>query len=118
MDVNPNSYMIGALGGSQDEVARSKMESIMKTVDRTSEDSVDKAAKDFESVFLSQMLSHMFEGVDEHDYFNGGNAEKTWRGMLVDEYGKVISNAGGIGIADHVKAELLKLQEVQHGNAA
>jgi Rod binding domain-containing protein len=31
---------------------------------------------------------------------------------MVEQYGKQISQSGGIGIADYVKRELLKLQEV------
>lgn len=75
---------------------------------------VEAAAKEFESIFLAQMLQHMFEGVgnSEDSYFGGGNGEEMWKSMLVDEYGKILSNAGGVGIADSVQQELLKLQEI------
>lgn len=73
---------------------------------------IEEAAKEFESVFISQMLSHMFSGVEVDPLFGGGHAEEMYRSLLVDEYGKVISQAGGIGLADHVKQELLSLQEV------
>ena len=32
--------------------------------------------------------------------------------MMVREYGKAIANAGGLGIADTVEREMLKLQEL------
>lgn len=72
-------------------------------------------AKQFEAVFVTQMLNHMFEGVgSEEGLFGGGHAESMFRPMLLDEYGKMVANRGrGIGVADHVARALLKTQEVQ-----
>lgn len=72
-----------------------------------------KVAEDFESVFLSQMLQPMFAEIEPEAPFGGGPAEDVWRGMLVDEYGKIIAKGGGIGIADAVFRQILKQQEVQ-----
>lgn len=73
------------------------------------------AAKQFESVFVTQMLGHMFDGVASEDgVFGGGHAESMFRPMLLEEYGKMIANRGrGIGVADHVARTLLQTQEVQ-----
>lgn len=71
----------------------------------------DKTAADFEAMFATQMLAPMWEGLDTNGPFGGGSAEETWRGMLLNEYGKIIAHAGGVGIAHAVKAELLKAQE-------
>ena len=70
--------------------------------------------KQFESMFLSQMLQHMFEGIKtEEGPFGGGHAEAMFRPMLLDEYAKMIANRpGGIGLADQVTRTLLKNQEV------
>lgn len=70
--------------------------------------------KQFESMFLSQMLQHMFEGIKaENGPFGGGHAEAMFRPMLLDEYAKMISNRpGGIGLADQVTRSLLQNQEV------
>ncbi|MFC1674115.1 rod-binding protein [Pseudomonadota bacterium] len=35
-----------------------------------------------------------------------------WRSLMVDEYGKSVAKSGGIGIADQVLAQMIKLQEV------
>ena len=43
--------------------------------------------------------------------FGGGNSEKVYRDMQVDEYGKAISKAGGIGLADSIMREMIKMQE-------
>ncbi|MBI5162911.1 MAG: rod-binding protein [Magnetospirillum sp.] len=69
--------------------------------------------KKFEAMFVTQMMSHMFEGVSTDGVFGGGHAEGMFRPMLLEEYGKMVANrAGGIGIADQVARTLLKTQEV------
>ena len=40
-------------------------------------------------------------------------AEATWRSQLNEEYSKVISKRGGIGLADVLQREILRLQEVE-----
>lgn len=72
-----------------------------------------QSAEEFEAVFLSQMLGHMFAGVETDGMFGGGEAEQVYRSLLVDEYGKAMSRSGGIGIADQVMSEILKVQEFQ-----
>ena len=71
-----------------------------------------KIAEDFEAVFLAQMLKPMFEGIKPEAPFGGGNSEAMWRSMQIEEYGKAITKAGGIGIADTVFREIIKLQEI------
>jgi len=73
---------------------------------------IDAIAKDFESVFLSQMMAHMFSGEEANSYFGEGTAGEIYKSFLMNEYGKSVAGAGGIGIADTVKQELLKMQEV------
>ncbi len=74
---------------------------------------IDEAAQEFEAVFLSQMLQHMFAGVDMSPMVENGASKDVYQSMLVDEYAKLISRAGGIGLADQVRQEMLKLQEVE-----
>jgi flagellar protein FlgJ len=74
-------------------------------------DKIDAAAKEFEAVFISQMLGHMFESVETDSMFGGGQSEDVYRGMQVEEYGKIITEAGGIGLADTVRSEMIKMQE-------
>ena len=70
-----------------------------------------KAGEEFESMFLGQMLSHMFSGIETNEMFGGGHGETMMRSMLVDEYAKEMTRAGGIGIADAVTRGILKIQE-------
>lgn len=79
-------------------------------------DQIVAKAQEFESVFISEMLKPMFESVEVDPLFGGGNSEEIFRGMLVQEYGKKIAEAKGIGIADFVKRELIRIQqEAQNG---
>ncbi|MFC7332238.1 rod-binding protein [Rhodocista pekingensis] len=74
---------------------------------------IDKSAQEFEGVFISQMLSHMWSSVEVDPVFGGGPAEETFRGLMIEEQGKAIAKAGGLGIADHVRRQLLLIQEMQ-----
>ena len=71
----------------------------------------EKAARDFEAVFLGQMLKHIFSGIETDPVFGGGHGETVFRGLLIDEIGKQIADTGGIGIADRVRQDLLRVQE-------
>jgi len=70
---------------------------------------IREAANEFEAVFLQQMLSAMREGVSEDSPLGG--PDSAFGSLLLSEQAKLISRAGGIGVADHILAELLKLQE-------
>jgi flagellar protein FlgJ len=72
---------------------------------------IDAVSKDFEAVFLTQMMGAMFEGDDFNAYFGGGVSGDVYKSYLLNELGKNVAQAGGIGIAASVKSELLKLQE-------
>jgi peptidoglycan hydrolase FlgJ len=73
---------------------------------------VDKTAKDFERMALSQMLAMMETETDMSDtMFGGGAAERAFKPFLTEEYAKGFSERGGIGIATAVKREMLRLQE-------
>ena len=74
-------------------------------------DKARQTAGDFEQFFLAQMLEHMFSGVPTDGAFGGGHAESIYRSLLNTEYAKVITQGGGIGIADAVYREILMLQE-------
>jgi Rod binding domain-containing protein len=74
-------------------------------------DAIEKSAKEFEGMFLSEMVSHMFDTVAVDPMFGGGEGEETWRGMLVDEYSKHIVQNGGIGLSDAIKIQMIQMQE-------
>jgi len=70
-----------------------------------------KTARDFEAFVLASMFQTMFQGIKTDGPFGGGHAEETFRGMLMQEYGKSVAKAGGIGISDAIYKQILLLQE-------
>lgn len=73
------------------------------------------AAKEFEAMFLSEMFNHMFEGVDVDPMFGGGSGEKMFRSLLIQEYGKKMSQGKSIGISDQIQKFMLQTQEQAKG---
>lgn len=71
------------------------------------------AAQDFESQFISSMFQSMFKGLKTDETFGGGQGEEMFRSLLVDQYSQEMAKSGGIGLADTVYSEIIKLQE-QH----
>lgn len=78
-------------------------------------EAIGKVAKEFEAVFLAQMLQPMFANISAGAPFGGGLAEDMWRSMQVEQFGKAIAEQGGIGLADAVAKEMLALQEKAEG---
>lgn len=76
-------------------------------------DPARQAAEEFEAVFLSTVISRMFSSLPVDGPFGGGHAEATYRSFLADEYASEVARGGGIGIADEIHAELLRIQEAR-----
>lgn len=72
---------------------------------------MQKAAEQFESVFLSQMLAPMFKDTQDGGTFGGGQAEATFKSLLVEQYGNKIAARHATGIAEAVLREMIKIQE-------
>jgi Rod binding domain-containing protein len=70
-------------------------------------------ATDFEAMFLNNMFSQMFAGVDGDGPLGGGGKAGVWRSFLTEQYSKTFAKAGGVGIADHVYRSLLQQQEAR-----
>ena len=77
------------------------------------ETQVRKAAEDVEAFFISMVYETMFSGIKADGLFGGGQGEKIFRSMMIQEYSKATAKAGGFGIADSVQREILQLQEIK-----
>ena len=108
MDLNAQSLIAQSMVNAQSAQTDKAIQGV-KTPQNMGK--INEAAKEFEAVFISQMLGHMFEGIETDSLFGGGQSEQIYRGMQVEEYGKIITEAGGIGLADSVQAEMIKMQE-------
>lgn len=74
---------------------------------------IKETAQDFEATFLSSMLQQMFKGVDVEKPFGGGQAEEMFRSFMTDAMAKQMAKSGGVGLADSVGREMLKLQGLE-----
>ena len=75
---------------------------------------IDEASKSFESMFMSQMMQFMWAGDSQADEtFGGGHGEEMWRGMLVQEFGKISAEGPGMGIAQDVRTQMIHMQQMQ-----
>ncbi|MBI1300139.1 MAG: chemotaxis protein [Alphaproteobacteria bacterium] len=74
---------------------------------------IEDIAREFEAVFLSEMLKPMFEGIETEGMFKGGKGEEIFRGVMLQEYGKILAEKDVTGIQTQVKNYLLQMQEAQ-----
>ena len=79
---------------------------------------IKTSAREFESVFISEMFSHMFEGLPVDSKFGGGRGEEMFRSMLVNEYGRKMAQGQGIGIASQLQKAMIQMQEQGNQGAA
>lgn len=71
-----------------------------------------KQAVELEGVFLNTLMKEMFSSIDTSETsFGGGFAEETWRGMQAEQFASALAEKGGIGLADQLMSDLLRLQE-------
>jgi len=75
------------------------------------DETVHTAAENFETFFLSQTFESMFADIGTDTLFGGGEGEKIYRSMLLQQYAEITAKSGGVGIADAVQREMLTLQE-------
>lgn len=79
--------------------------------DPAREAALRETARAFEASFLAEMLGHAGVG-DSAPGFDGGPGEEAFRGMMVAEQARLMTEAGGIGLAETIFQAMLK-QEPQ-----
>ena len=103
-----SSALLSSSGNTANAIAGLSSMSRVKSMNM---DQINAVSKDFESMFVSQMVGQMFGDSQGTEAYGNNDTSEVYKTMMVDEYSKQITRAGGIGIADYVKQELLKLQE-------
>ena len=74
-----------------------------------------KQAVELEGVFLNTLMKQMFSGIKtDESNFGGGFAEETWRGMQAEQFANSLAEKGGIGLADNLMGDLLRMQEANN----
>jgi peptidoglycan hydrolase FlgJ len=99
---------------SLDQNNVSRVDSIASKASRESElGKVRQLSKDFEAVFLEQMLRTMRSSVQKSGLIDGGNAEEIYRSMLDGEYAKLMAAQGASGLSQMIERQLLQTMGVK-----
>ncbi|MEC8203123.1 MAG: rod-binding protein [Pseudomonadota bacterium] len=112
--IDTGAYVDQAFHGYQASQQPTVRQSGNKSVKKMGMEQINTVAQDFEAFFVSKMMETMMSGIKTDGPFGGGQGEKVFRSIMIQEYGKEAAKQGNFGIADAVQQQLLKMQEV-HG---
>lgn len=71
-----------------------------------SDKKIKERAKELEGVFLSIMIEPMFPDGEESNLYGGKESARVFKTLMVQEYGKILANAGGIGLAPGIEKQI------------
>lgn len=72
-----------------------------------SKEGAKAVSTDFETLFVSQMMEHMFSGDSlGKSLFGSEESDEIYQSMMVDQYARKIVAGGGIGIASYIERAL------------
>lgn len=110
---------IALMQAAQGEASANSQKALKDAAKQRDLERMEETAKDFEAVFISEMMKPMFQGISTEAPFGGGKGEEVFRSMLLQEYGKIMAQTGSIGIADSVKEQMIQMQEtIDNGGVA
>lgn len=67
--------------------------------------------KEFESMFIHQMLELMSQGVKTPEVMGGGSAEGIYRSMMNEKIAAEVSRGGGLGVAEAIENQVKRYEE-------
>ena len=82
----------------------------LTTLSLSQNPAAQKAAKDYESVILSDFTRIMMETIPEDELGGGGHAMGIYKQMLSQALGDSMTKQGGIGISASVMGEMIRMQ--------
>ena len=109
MDLAPNTAL-ALMQATQGQASNTILEA-KRSAKEKDQAQLDAVAKDFEAMFVTEMMKPMFEQIKPDERFGGGKGEEIFSGMMLQEYGKMMAETGQLGIAEAVKQELIRMQE-------
>lgn len=75
-----------------------------------------KQSQEFETVFVETMLQQLTSTLSGEGPLGGeGVGGDIYRGMLTQQYARSVTASGGVGVAQDVFRELVRLQEGRRG---
>lgn len=108
--------LIGNKASSATSNAASKLPQALQEklakLDEKTRQKIEKTASDFETLFLETSLNQITATTgDTGPLGENGTGGDTYRTMLTNGYAKSITKSGGVGIANNVMAQMIKMQE-------
>jgi Rod binding domain-containing protein len=95
------------------------IKSKMTTTDLDTQDKkILKQAKDLESVLVSKMVEPMFPEGKDGMLYGGGAGNSVYRGMMIEQYGKILTQKNGLGLAENIAKRLTIERRKEHVNAS
>lgn len=95
---------------SQSQREQAKLKDFQSTLNRVLNEKDDKKLKEacieLESVFVNEMLKIMRQSVTPGGLIPESYGENVFRSMLDEEYAKIISKTGNLGLADTIYNQL------------
>lgn len=82
---------------------------------RSTTTDANRAALEFEVVFLSQAVEEMMRSTSA-GAFGGGHGEETWRSFLARAFAEQIASTGATGIASSVAAGITAYEQQTRGS--
>lgn len=70
------------------------------------DDTIINKAKELEGIMISHLIRPLFPERKEGGFMGASEGESTFRMMLVNEYGQIISRSGGLGVAESIAKKL------------
>lgn len=109
--MNPMSLQTSTLQW-QGKAEASQLGQLQKQTGSNDEKKLRQASKDFEAIFVNQMLEAMDKTVDrENSIMSGGSSEQYFRSMLNEEISKSMTNrvgGSGFGLAEAIYRQMSK----------
>ncbi len=91
----------------------------MMTTELDSQDKkILKQAKDLESVLVSKMVEPMFPEGKNTMLYGGGAGNSVYRGMMIEQYGKMLTQKNGLGLAENIAKKLTQERRKEHADAS
>lgn len=94
-----------------------KYRALSPTAEKNASPAAEKAAREFEAVFLTQAVEEMLKSVKLGN-LSGGHAEETWRSFLARAYADELANRGTTGIAQSVETTIAAYSASSRGGSS
>jgi len=96
---------IGYMGFERADLT--KLDNLKKTSIKAKEEKkLQEACKDFEALFINQLMKEMRKTVKKSGFIDGGNAEKIFQSMLDEKYSETMAESGDLGLGQMMFRQL------------